>query len=1292
MISAEEPTSSEADNLRRSKRKKFRLDVVAAAHGNNQKKSRRDPHEEVDSDVDDFSLELSVDTEVDKSAVTEDKGEDYEDDTLSKRRTRRSTAHWGDYQENYGDWVEQSGSFACTKCPSRYESRSSLSNHTKMHTEEKRKFPCELCDFSANTQKSLMSHNNIHKRYGVVSAQTSPAIAPVEKAATAQNNNNSNAPQLIAAVQEPYVLKAESDPENEEDDGTPPPVLEREVSASPPLLQIEKATCTEPKETIREVEAPKIAPARKSNRTIKPKKDAAYSSPKKVTKRSKTPTQKKLKVSPTTAAVKPSLLLPFPKQNGSLPRSSSSSSGTPPGKRSPELSKTPPKNQDKQVQKKRMRRCPHCPFRASSITLLNRHTGGHRIKEGYLCPAENCNYMCKSSAFLKKHLKLHNGKLRWPPTFVKKEEKSAEEKRKSKFRRTMLIKKAQIRSHKIVSVENNIVLKRCNIGTCTFQTVSITQLIAHKAKAHRSKIVSKNPFLCFTCGHRTKTYAELRVHKLTRHISPSPRFHRTFYLKEIVGEKFFINYYLSYAEEECESDDDSFDSVAGGHVPAALAALQKPAFFCCNMCPYQAPTMNRCQRHHAKHFTESQFQCRYCSWSARNEEVLANHEKLHEPAKTALSAEPVTVEKEESGQSTSSADANETQEELPEAKAKAGPPVREYQMFACKDTLALARSLKTWCRKEKILHPEMNDQFIRRMIDGVKGFQCLDCPYISKYRGDMRSHKKRHDEDQMFRCVQCTYTTNRPVSLKDHMKQHVPANEELKDVKARNVIVNHGINIGSRNGCGRSRIYCCNKCPYVTSAIGCLWRHHRNHRSTAKFYICSNCTYSSIENRKMEEHTVIHTALGINETMPFVKRVDYQGNPVSSLTDFNSDKVDRKFKRKLVEEDKKEKEASSTPQKKRKRSNESTPISESPGPAPVRQLSDRTTRSRHNYSLMAKNGSGRPTPIPSFLDSQKLKKDETVSNEEPIEVSHWKIRNFLNAEFNSKESHKCPECPFLTSSSDVLKQHLFFHEPPSSPRPYNCCDCSFTSLTPAAILQHLKLHSDGVIYDPMLKKMMKARMNDTIPKGSKGFVCNLCGYKTLTQQFYIEHRAYHRQQMAKRINISMKRAPPKEEYQRPKLKHQFIARNAKYCKKCTFKCISQSNFIEHVDRHGWNQLYKCHTCDYSDNNKSVVLFHQLNHHIIKDQSLQSVNAAAEFRLENGVIQKPESDRPKPTPEEFAKKSRGLLKCACCEYFCHVPSELAFHMSVKHRDEPDARETISYLHMGLLPPQASVKTI
>lgn len=1306
-----EPTSSiESDNLRRSKRKKFKLDFVAAAHGNNQKKSRKDPHGQGDDDDDTFDDDLnhfeplSVLTEQD---VSMEMFEDDEEDTVSRRRTRRSTAHFQDYQEP-DRWIENSGPHACHKCPSRYESKSSLANHTKMHLGEKRKFACELCDFSASTLKSLTHHNNIHQNFGVLSQQTSPVIPVASSADSTLNSSiNSTGCQINAPpapkLDEEAPIAVESVVVHHEDvaefDTTPPPILEREDDG-PPVL-------------IRE------APVRKSNRPMKP-------------------TQKAQKM--TKQRERKSKTVESPK--GSLPSSSASSVTPPPVRKDVEkpkiFVKTTKKNLKKTMKITKVRqRCPHCPFTTSTVTRLNRHSGGHKLKEGYICPSENCNFMCRKAGFLQKHYILHKGTLPWPPEYVKKggakmkrtfpesEEKKIEvtekvQKMKKMHKRrantVQVVAKAQLKSYIKVEVDD-VIFKKCNIGECEFLTQTLTQLIVHKVKTHDTKTAfPQHRFLCLTCGHRAKSYAALRTHKLIEHTSTHKRFHRTYYLKECVGDKFFVKYNLSKVQEEVkeepkeadgdESGDESFDSMcpASDVHPETLAAIEmKDVFFCCNMCPYKAPTMNRCQRHYDKHFTNDEFKCQYCSWSSRSKEVIVNHEKLHPTVVVANTNEAPVVK-------------NEIEAKVEVLSKTVSSPVE------CTEESSLSKSIQLWCQREKLRHPELDEQFTRKMIDGVKGFQCTDCPYTSKYRGDMRSHKKRHDIEQLYRCVQCTYTTNRPVSLKDHLKQHAIVNMSIADIKSRRVVVNQGVKIGMRRGVGKDKIYCCDKCPYVTLALGCLWRHHRNHRDTAKINICSNCSYSSIDQRKMEEHTIIHLGLGLNEAVPFVKRVDQKGRPVSSLTDLNSEKMNERksTKRKMLDkvekmevgEDEEDDEESvdkgtddgdykQRPEKKRKQSSEepaSDPELFGSSSQPTRQLSERATRNRINYSLLSKNGSGKPTPSTSSANLEKLAgssggaSSESPEPDESVEVSHWKIRTFLRSEYGVKESLKCPDCPYKSSEPDVLEKHRYYHMTKTTPRPYACSDCTFNTYTPTALLQHLKLHSEGVYFDPMVKKHMKHRKGDSIPPGVKGYYCKNCSFKTSIHRNFIEHSAYHRQQLINRINITLKRQPPRIEYQRPKLKHQFVAKNAKYCKKCTFKCVSQSNFIEHLDRHGWNQLYKCYSCDYSDNTKSVVDFHQLNHHIVKDQTLHSICQSAKFRLENGVIQIPETEKSKPTPDEFVSKTRGLLKCPSCEYFCHVSSELAFHMSVHHLTEPNARETISYLHMGLVPPKATVTTV
>ena len=500
-----------------------------------------------------------------------------------------------------------------------------------------------------------------------------------------------------------------------------------------------------------------------------------------------------------------------------------------------------------------------------------------------------------------------------------------------------------------------------------------------------------------------------------------------------------------------------FSSASTDVPPETLAAMnKKEVFFCCNMCPYKAPTMNRCQRHYAKHFTNDPFKCAHCSWSSRSREVIHSHQKLHEPPEEVAPPPPPVVEEpkvEEPVEPKVEETSEDSKEEKEEKDSKKSPP--KVVVFS-EDLVAspIFAPLQKWCTAEKAKRPELNDQFSRKMIDGVKGFQCLDCPYTSKYRGDMRSHKKRHDIQQMYRCVQCTYTTNRPVSLKDHLKQHVALNKvNLENAASKKVVVNQGIPIGHRKGAGKFRIYTCDQCPFTTLTVGCLWRHHRNHRSPARSNICSNCSYSSLEQRKMEEHTLIHLALGgVGEPMPFVKRVDNKGRPVSSLTDLNSEKMserksNKRGKATVKEEEEEEVEQQTTSQrvlrtpkapkpvkepkektpkkkeekppkpdgrKTRKQSLEPSPDPDYsiPGPSsqPTRQLSERATRNRINYSLLSKNGSGKPTPSSSSANLEKLGAgQEEEEPEEPLEVTHWRIRSFLNEEFASTKGKELEE-------------------------------------------------------------------------------------------------------------------------------------------------------------------------------------------------------------------------------------------------------------------------------------------
>lgn len=1533
------------DGIRRSKRKKFQLDFVAAAHGENQKKSRRgyadsgseSEEEEEENDEEPERVEVArggatddgdVKEELEEEDGTEEATPSEEDELGRGHRKRRSTAEvlHGYRQDLQELEIPNGGDHCCDKCPISYNNKSSLANHMKMHNGGTLRFACELCDFSASTIKSLNNHSVIHRKFGVLSPQISPAPAgPSTSTSTSSRSGaksrasgassessgskrkkrglntsveSSSAPQLAVAepkTEEAPALQSEEESEADGDDDGPP-VLEREVPESP-----------EPQEL----------GVRKSGRALKP-------TPKVLEKKTRGPYKKKNKQQPLTVdsdATSSESGQNSPILSGSLPTSSSSSVTPPPASGSQQKRKktqpsTPPASREtseekegpKKVTKKRGRvKCEHCPYHCSSPSRLQRHMQGHLLREGYICPVDGCHFMCRKQGFIAKHYILHGKKLPSAPKYCRKtlkagkwlieecedpmmvslnlngdqeeeeeddemedttmmdsttdstadsgesaadvtmkeaepeeepvkktlEKVSKGQKRKLEVtpkKKTALSPKkmlaspkkktpspqksierppvgqdeiralAQIRTHKSVKIDG-FDYKQCNVGGCEFRTSTVAQIMAHKIHTHGAMdSFPLHQYLCFTCGHRSSSELQLRWHKFhTHNVNTRRRYQRLFYLKEIVGDKFYIRYFTVkkplFAVPAAQEAPTPTKQEAPPTLVAEVTVAPEPMIvkqeivdemgeerkreeeeddedrpfdpsaqvLCCNSCPFKTNDTARIGSHHAKHFVDNDFKCAKCSWSCDSESLMASHDRMHQNAEREqrekeagcssmpkIKAEPIEPEVEERIEPE-----DEVQEEDPPPKLDAEQPVAEDDE---KKPSSLTMELQGWCLAEKAKRPELEEPFTRKMIDSVKGFQCSDCPYTSKYRGDMRSHKKRHDIEQSFRCVQCTYTTNRPVSLKDHLKQHAimnralmaqteeaPSTSNTRITLSHKIITRDGVHLGTRYGLGKDRIYTCARCPFVTVVLSCLWRHYRHHRDKPRVNVCSNCTYSSLDSKKMDEHMLIHLSLGahLNESHPFVKRVDYQGRPVSSLMDLGTKTEEKRTpaKRKLektlveeveedpMEESEDEEEAkqpkrnqrvqrikeedkefrpsnsSNSAPKRRKMSTELSPEPEaSTSSQPTRQLSERASRNRVNYSLLSRNGSGKPTPSSSSANLEGMIATEVQEQEnelarladEPDEISHWRIRSVLNKEFGANQPTKCPDCPYKTSDPEVLEKHRYYHtQKANGPRPYVCSDCSFNTYTPTALLQHLKLHSDGFVIDPMMKhqRLQKhQKKGDVIPPGAEGLYCRNCPYKTANRRAFNEHVAYHRHLLINRMQVSLKRQPPKEEYQRPKLKHQFVARNAKYCKKCTFKCVSHSSFIEHLDRHGWDQLYKCHICDYSDNNKSVVSFHQLTHHIVRDQTLHGIHQASKFRLENGKILKPETAKIPPTPEEFVIKSRGLIKCSFCDYFCHVSSELAFHMTVNHLNEPNAEETISHLSMGLIPPQATVTTV
>lgn len=316
--------------------------------------------------------------------------------------------------------------------------------------------------------------------------------------------------------------------------------------------------------------------------------------------------------------------------------------------------------------------------------------------------------------------------------------------------------------------------------------------------------------------------------------------------------------------------------------------------------------------------------------------------------------------------------------------------------------------------------------------------------------------------------------------------------------------------------------------------------------------------------------------------------------------------------------------------------------------------------------------------IPSSNSSQDNENTEKFASN--IDVLYFQMRKVLGRGFPER-NYRCLECSFKTSDCDAMQLHTYYHKSSKlEDRNFQCSECTFNVNSASCMTQHLRIHNIDVTDDNVVKAYAKH----------------------VRQQKIEEGRA--RMALLNRLNAAIKRPikePVREKNKLPMSSKAKAAHRSKQfsstvefrCDKCDFKCASVNNSFEHSDRHGWNKLYRCKLCDYSDDTKEVVGFHETKHHNIDHLTLANVVRNISCNMRNGFIQPSLNGNQTPTSYKIAQRSGGaLIKCSFCEYHTHVASEMGLHMQNNHRKETGAKEVISDLYMGIMPKNSTIISV
>ena len=332
----------------------------------------------------------------------------------------------------------------------------------------------------------------------------------------------------------------------------------------------------------------------------------------------------------------------------------------------------------------------------------------------------------------------------------------------------------------------------------------------------------------------------------------------------------------------------------------------------CSLCDFQSDTSESLQEHMLQHCKLRTYQCRLCNSTFNYKSQLRAHMRAHIGMQsdvcklcgfaaadaTALTSHMDTHAK--SGEIRQSVKTEEEQQEADEQHidgdkdgkqdTESGDKSETYRMVPHKcDTCGFTTTSQTYLAEHQHRQHGVDD----------KELECELCEFVATSVRSLKSHMKRHVNDQRFvlqpleqyKCNLCGYVCHHLPSLKSHMWRH--ASDSNYSYESTNNIINAAIDFDMQRCVKRPpKEYRCNMCGYVCyhmpSLKSHMWRHSSDQNYHYKFmtddflnsfavsqlshdgksvsesvlplvtFRCCQCGFESTDKAQLSNHMVVH--------------------------------------------------------------------------------------------------------------------------------------------------------------------------------------------------------------------------------------------------------------------------------------------------------------------------------------------------------------------------------------------------------------------------------------------------
>ncbi|XP_050307257.1 uncharacterized protein LOC126743997 isoform X2 [Anthonomus grandis grandis] len=525
-------------------------------------------------------------------------------------------------------------------------------------------------------------------------------------------------------------------------------------------------------------------------------------------------------------------------------------------------------------------------------------------------------------------------------------------------------------------------------------------------------------------------------------------------------------------------------------------------------------------------------------------------------------------------------------------------------------------------------------------------YKCSVCPYTTDTNADFQGHFEGHlpQNTAAFKCMYCNYRVNAEKDFIEHLKLHETTSSDPEGKKFK-----------------------CSLCPYVTNSKSQYTYHKQFHKYRGGQYVCDHCNYNVSKRHLLHQHMKVH---GINMKNNSQAAGGDSGEEVSDSTDIplvwvsKNNQFSKMFKCRFC------------PHVNSRKVN----IQEHEKMHGAREKSPKVNEQEHkctecNYvcnnagvlSSHIKVHQGVYGVVHCPVDTTKPDEEQL---KELLGNNEFDTSEFLEVEMEEVDTEKflhfCQECPARFLKENELAIHKDFHN--NLDNQFKCEHCTYATNVDDYLKSHSKVHTtdyqertnvlksfhtvssehaeaplkeatgpegDVIWKTEPVKSKLEQKNNILASFLSKPLKSALTVPLSGTDLFQQLHEAQQRQSATEETQT--KRSKASEEHfgtqmhGNPDFIYQTYIKNGRAkekrykCHKCPSAFEKREQYKIHLGLHGSNQRYNCAACDYSVKYYANFVQHLKKHKFSDDAHAAKKEEDSEENLDDDEDEEEEAE-------------------------------------------------------------------